>query len=276
MPYIFRLSRYKSNQSQAVAWLFSCNKRMMNRKLRLRTLILIFVLTALGAQSCTPSGGDTLDTLPATSTPGEIPTWTPRPQDLPSLPTETKPAPDTQAESATPTGINTPFTTPTPRSVTISISGGNLNVRRGPSISYNYVGVLYDGETAVAIARDRISRWILIEIPSNPGKRGWVTTETEYTDVQGDPGNLPFLEEEPASPAFIRNCTKHTILILPDYVELLNKYNGPYNEERFGVGVYQVIDIDIPGTAQLDEISLSEGKTVDIIYDGAGTKSKCE
>jgi hypothetical protein len=223
-----------------------------------------------------PLEGETLDTLSATSTPGEIPTWTPRPQDLTALPTATKLAPISQTESVSPTETNTPFTTPTPKTVTISISGGNLNVRRGPSTSYNYVGVLYDGETAFAIGRDRISRWLLIEIPSKPGVRGWVTTETEYTDVQGDPTNLPFLEEEPASPAFIRNCTKNRILVLPDYVELLNKYNEPYNEERFGVGVYQVIDIDVPGTVQLEDISLSEGKRVDIIYDGAGEKSKCE
>lgn len=248
----------------------------MNRKLKLRTLILIFVLTAQGVQSCMPSVDGSLDTLPATSTPGEIPTWTPRPQDISSLPTATKPATVSETGAASPTGTNTPFSTPTPKTVTISISGGNLNVRRGPSTSYNYVGVLYDGETAVAIGRDRISRWILIEIPSQPGKRGWVTTETKYTQVQGDPVNLPFMEEQPASPAFIRNCTKNRIRILPDYVELLDKYNEPYNEERFGVGVYQVFDIDVPGTVQLDDISLSEGKTVDIIYDGAGVKSKCE
>ena len=248
----------------------------MNRKLTLRTLILIFLLTALGIQNCMPSGMDAIDIPPATSTPGEIPTWTPRPEDLVALPTETKPAPTSQAESVSPTATNTPFTTPTPRTVTISISGGNLNVRRGPSTNYNYVGVIYDGETAIAIGRDRISRWLLIEIPSMSGKRGWVTTETEYTEVQGNPVNLPFMEEEPASPAFIRNCTKNTILILPDYVELLSKFDAPYNEEQFAVGVYQVIDIDVPGTAQLEDVSLSEGRTVDIIYDGAGVKSKCE
>ena len=50
----------------------------------------------------------------------------------------------------------------------------------------------------------------------------------------------------------------------------------PYNEERFDVGVYQVYDTDIPGNVRLEDVSLSEGKTVDIRYDGNGDKSKCE
>jgi len=248
---------------------------MMILKLRLQHLLILFILILFGLQACTL--GDTQATpTPVTKSSGEIPTWTPRPEDLTSLPTATRPAPVSQPESVPPTGTNTPFTTPTLRTVTISISGGNLNVRRGPSINYNYVGVLYDGEMAIAVGRDRISRWILIEIPSQPGTRGWVTTETEYTDVDGDPSNLPFMEEEPASPAFIRNCTKHTMLILPVDVQLLSRSDKPYNEEQFGVGAYQVYDLEDPHFDLIQEIVLSEGKTVDILYDWTGEKSKCE
>ena len=124
--------------------------------------------------------------------------------------------------------------------------------------------------------RDRISRWIRIELPSQSGVEGWITTETDYTQIHGDVSNLPFIETEPASPAFIRNCTKHEILILPAEVYLLSKYNTPYNEERFNVGVYQIYDTDIPGNVRLEDISLSEGKTVDVRYDGNGDKSKWE
>jgi len=248
----------------------------MISKLKLQMSLILLSLIALGVQGCALSSGDVSDAVSVTSTPGEIPTWTPRPEELTALPTATKPASVSKTESAPPTGTNTPFTTPTPKTVTISISGGNLNIRRGPSINYNYVGVLYDGETALAVGRDRISRWILIEIPSKPGARGWVTTETEYTDVEGDPSNLPFMEEKPASPAYIRNCTRHTMRISPTGVELLSKFDEPYNEEQFGVGTYQVYDLENPHNEAILDVSLSEGKTVDIIYDWAGEKSKCE
>lgn len=149
-------------------------------------------------------------------------------------------------------------------------------MHRGPSLYHNFIDVLYDGETVFATGRDRISRWIRVELPSQPGKEGWITTETVYTEISGDLSNLPFVETEPASPAFIRNCTKNTILILPEDVQLLNKFNEPYNEEHFNVGLHQVIDLDYPGTARLEEIDLSEGERVDIRFDGAGEKSKCE
>ena len=88
--------------------------------------------------------------------------------------------------------------------------------------------------------------------------------------------DLPYIETEPASPAFIRICTKTWVWILPADVYLLDKFNEPYNEEQFNVGVYQVIDLDVPGTARLEDIDLSEGERVDIRFDGAGEKSKCE
>ena len=149
-------------------------------------------------------------------------------------------------------------------------------MRRGPSLDYNYVGVLYDGDIALAVGRDRISRWVLIEFPTQPDKRGWVTTETSYTDIQGDVGSLPFVSVEPASPAYIRNCTKHRMRVLPAGVELLSKFDRPYNEERFSVGIYQVYDMENPHVEVIQEISLSEGQTVDIRRDWTGEKSKCE
>lgn len=158
----------------------------------------------------------------------------------------------------------------------VTIDGGNLFVRRGPSLDYNYVGVLYDGETALATGRDRVSRWIRIALPSKPEVEGWITTETRYTLIDGDISNLTYIKTDPANPAFIRNCTKHELLIKPVGVKLLDKYNKPYNEERFSVGIYQIFDLENPDNSPIDEISLSEGKTVDILYDWTGEKSKCE
>lgn len=211
-----------------------------------------------------------------TSTASEIPTWTPRPQDLTALPTATRHASVEMVPSITPTQVDAISVVQTPKTVSVSIVGGNLFVHRGPSLYHNFIGVLYDGETVIATGRDRISRWLRVEIPSNPGVEGWITTETGYTQVSGDVVNLPFMETEPAIPAYIRNCTKTTIVILPEDVQLLDKYNEPYNEEQFIVGHHRVLDLDFPGTAWLEDVELSEGKTVDIIYDGAGDKSKCE
>lgn len=149
-------------------------------------------------------------------------------------------------------------------------------MRRGPSLAYNYIDVLYEGDEVNVIGRDRISRWLMIELPSRPGIYGWVTTETVYSTVNGDVSSLPFVEAKPAAAAFIRNCTKHKLWILPADVELLDKFNEPYNEERFDVGAYQVYDLENPDGKVIQDVTLSEGKTVDITKDWAGEKSKCE
>jgi hypothetical protein len=163
----------------------------------------------------------------------------------------------------------------TPKAVSVAIVGGNLFVHRGPSLYHNFVGVLYDGDTVLATGRDRISRWIRIEFPDQSGKEGWITTETQYTQINGDLVNLPFIETEPAEPAFIRNCTKTIMWVYPEGIQLLDKFNEPYNEEQFIVGRHRVIDPGDPDVT-LEEIDLSEGERVDIQFDGAGNRSKCE
>ena len=149
-------------------------------------------------------------------------------------------------------------------------------MRRGPSLDYNYIGVLYDGGTVLATGRDRVSRWIRIALPANPAVEGWITTETRYTLIDGDISNLPYIETQPARPAFIRNCTKHELLVRPVEVKLLDKFNPPDNIERFQVGIYQVYDLENPDNKPIEEINLSEGETVDVLYDWTGEKSKCE
>ena len=250
----------------------------MNLKLKVQTIIALLILATFVAQGCAPAVTNGTEAARVASAPGEIPIWTPRPEDLTltALPTVTRPASVLPTATIALTLVGATPITPTPKTVSVSMKGGNLFVHRGPSLEYNYVGVLYDGDTTIATGRDRINRWIRVEFPSKSGVEGWITTETDYTRIYGDISNLPFIETEPASPAFIRNCTKHEILILPADVYLLSKYNEPYNEERFDVGVYQIYDTDIPGNVRLEDVSLSEGKTVDVRYDGNGDKSKCE
>jgi len=247
----------------------------MIKKIKVQAIILPFILVALVLQGCSSSGNGTAESVSITSMPDDIPTWTPRPGEAFAQPTVTKLAPVMEAQAASQAVTGTPRPSPTPKVVTISIDGGNLNIRRGPSTAYNPVYVFYDGETANVVGRDRISRWILIEVPSAPGARGWVTTETEYTAVIGDVPSLPFVTEEPATPAYIRNCTKHVMLVEPADVQLLNKFNEPYNEERFDPGIYKVYDLQGPGSFS-ETVNLREGITVDIRVDGNGEKSKCE
>ena len=244
----------------------------MTKKIKTQILIAIFVLSAFSLQACVQNSDIQTDVPQASATLDESPIRTPRPKEPTAQPTAAKPT--FTAISNTQTA--TPVPTQTPEKVIFTVTGGNLNVRRGPRLAYNYVSVLYDGDVAVAVGRDRIGSWLLIEFPSNPGAKGWVTTETKYSTVEGDISSLPIVKVEAAVPAFIRNCTKHTILVQPVNVELLNKYNEPYNIEHFDVGTYQIYDLDVSGNVRLKDISLAEGRTVDIIYDGTGEKSKCE
>jgi len=266
----------KSVNSQVVAWLFLFIQRMKNRNFKFLFTIVAFVMLAF-AYSCSPA--TSTDVGVSTSTPafGDIPTWTPRSVDLTqtALPTPTL-LPPRPTITPTPLFVTEAATViATPKTVTVTLVGGNLSVRRGPSLDYNFVGVLYKGDVVTATGRDRISRWIQVELPDRSGAEGWITTETQYTDIKGDISNLPFIETKPAAPAFIRNCTKDIMWILPDDVQLLDKFNGPYNEEQFNVGLHQVIDPNNPDVV-LKEIDLSEGERVDILHNFKGEKSKCE
>lgn len=250
----------------------------MNPRLKVQPIITLLLLAAFAMQACAASVTDEAQAPRATSAAGEVPTWTPRPSDLTqtALPTATRPASVSIETTVTLTPTRAISISSTPKTVTVTMEGGNLFIRRGPSLDYNYVGVLYDGDVVTATGRDRISRWIRVELSSRPGVQGWITTETQYTRIVGDVGNLPFIQTEPALPAYIRNCTKHKLWVMPAEVQLLDKFNTPYNEERFPVGIYQIYDLENPENKPIEEVSLSEGKTVDIQYDWAGEKAKCE
>jgi hypothetical protein len=251
---------------------------MMVIKLRIQILMVMMLGIVLVAQGCAPPAVEGTGTVLATSMAGDIPTWTPRPQDLTqtALPTATGVAPVVEATSASQTPAAVAHIAATPKTVRVTIEGGNLFVHRGPSLDYNYIGVLYDGDTVLATGRDRVSRWIRVALPSNPEAEGWITTETNYTLIDGDIPNLPYVETEPARPAYIRNCTKHELWVFPAEIKLLDKFEAPYNEERFPVGIYQIYDVENQENKPIDEVNLSEGKRVDIMYDWEGEKSKCE
>lgn len=242
---------------------------MKNRSLS--AVLVLLVVAAFPLGGCQLSLGGETPVPEVEGAPKEIPTWTPRPgEDLEADRSSPEPA------AAAPTATFTPRPIPTEKKVTVEVVGGNLNLRRGPSVNYNPVGVLEDGQVVVASARDLVRRWLLVENPVQPGTKGWVSTLTEFTRISGDVSSLPVLKVDPPSEAVIRNCTKHRMLVQPTGVELLGKFEGPYNEERFSPGVYQVFDLDAGTGSAVAEIDLREGLTVDIRRDGNGEKSKCE
>jgi hypothetical protein len=251
---------------------------MMALKLKLNSLAVLLLVSILSLHGCAPSLTEGTASVQPSSTPGEIPTWTPRPVDLTltALPTATDLAPISSATPVPRIATPTPRVVMSPQTVRVTIKGGNLFVRRGPGLDYNDVGVLYNGDSALANGRDRISRWIRIALPSKPELNGWITTETNYTIIDGDIPNLPYIETEPARPAYIRNCTAHELWVMPAEVKLLENFEEPYNVERFPVGIYEIYDLHNPEGKPIEVVSLSEGKTVEIQYDWTGEKSKCE
>ena len=243
----------------------------MNRTLAESIRAILFLALAL-LSACASRGRETGVEITVGSTVRDIPTWTPE------IPTQTA----TPLTTAIPLGLTAPKASspiqasPTSSTqVQVSAIGGNVFVRRGPSVDYNPIGVLIAGDTALAVGRDRVSRWLNIEISNGEGATGWVSILTEFTNVSGEVDRLPVVPIEPAIPATIRNCTGHTMWILPAQIQLLPQGNEPYNEDRLPPGSYRVYDLDVAANTILLEVDLREGLSVDITRDGADDRSKC-
>jgi hypothetical protein len=240
---------------------------MTSRKFSIIYLFVILLAVSI-LTACRASNIPQDDKGPIESLPGAIPTWTANAKEKPSDGISTA----TLQKPITPTLSSTPLAT----GVIVTAINGNMNIRRGPGVDYNPTGVLTAGDSAVAIGRDRVRRWLYIENQTASGPTGWVSLLTQFTEIEGDVDDLPVVEADPAVPAFIRNCTKHTLWVLPAQVELLPKASEPYNEERFPPGEYQIYDLDVSSDESIDEINLREGLSVDVIRDGNDEKSKCE
>ncbi len=131
------------------------------RKYKTQILVTIFALAVFVLQACVQFETIETEVADASPTVSEVPSRTPRPKEPTALPVATRTAIS-----------NTPTASPVPTQVSkvvFTVSGGNLNIRRGPDLSYNYLDVLYDGGVVNAIGRDRLGDWLQIELPSNPG-----------------------------------------------------------------------------------------------------------
>jgi hypothetical protein len=167
-----------------------------------------------------------------------------------------------------------PAATSSPK-VTLHAVKGNLFIRRGPDMAFNPVGVLYKDTSANVIARDVLSNWVQVEIP-NSDKTGWVSIQTEYSQIVGEIKDLPeFTPTEWPVAAYLRNCTYHQMYIMPNEIVLPSYWEYPDNEIWIYPGTYTIYDIDVSGDPEVDQVTVGEGSTIEILDDGLGKHRKC-
>ncbi len=198
--------------------------------------------------------------------------------------------PITSATDSTTSSLNTPVptmtfaprvtTTPTatqlPAVVTVSAVNGNLYIRRGPNLAFNPIGVLMEGQSETATARDPLSKWLQIPIPGQDGKSGWISIQTQFSSISGDVMSLP--EFAPTSwpvLAFIQNCMSDQMEIDPGAIVLPSLANFPNNRIQINPGVYTIHDTDVTGSPEVMNVEIKEGSEVDVTLDGNGNKHKC-
>ncbi len=160
--------------------------------------------------------------------------------------------------------------------ITITAVKGNLHIRRGPGLAYNPIDVLKEGETASALARDILSDWIQISIPSHSDQTGWVSLMSKYSSVNGDISTLPAIQvtDWPVA-SYLRNCTYHEMLVRPGDIILPSLLQYPDNEVWVYPGSYTVYDLDHPDIPDVAKVELREGIEIDIRVDGNDEKRKC-
>jgi uncharacterized protein YraI len=164
---------------------------------------------------------------------------------------------------------------PTAGTVVITASKGNLNIRRGPGISYNPISVLKNGQSATAHGRDLLANWVMVDIPDGAGQTGWVRTETDYSEITGDIDSLPEVVVDFAVPAYVQNCTYHLMVLQPGDIPVSSLRAFPDNDARVYPGEYTVYDDDVPDTPEVMTINVKEGMLIDIDVDGNSEHHKC-
>jgi hypothetical protein len=87
--------------------------------------------------------------------------------------------------------------TPLGPQITVLIIEGQeqINVRSGPHVTFEKVGVLVKGQSAAALGKTASNEWILIEYPGVENGQAWVYAPL----VSISPGDLPIVEP-PSTP----------------------------------------------------------------------------
>jgi uncharacterized protein YraI len=86
----------------------------------------------------------------------------------------------TDTPTATPTvtpGTPTPTLPTTPSLTTLT----DLNVRAGPNIQYDLLGLLPSGSTVEVVGRDETRQWWQIRFAPSPNQLGWVSSDPAYS-----------------------------------------------------------------------------------------------
>ena len=94
------------------------------------------------------------------------------------------------------TGTLMPTVTGTPVGVTATVrmdQENQINVRNGPSVFYDKVGVLLPGQVVPVVGRSAGGDWVLVVYPGITGSEGWVYAP--YVTIS--PGDLPIIEPPP-------------------------------------------------------------------------------
>jgi hypothetical protein len=224
---------------------------------RFRLLVIVLILATQGCNL-------------AASTPPPTPTTEPSPTAAP--PTATVLPTDTVSPTEAPTA--TTAASATPAGVTITASGGGINIRRGPSIQYNAISGLQEGNLATALARNADGSWLFIPLPGDSSKFGWISTQSGFSTIQGEVSSLAEQPYPPAVPAYIRNCTFHTMLVKPGDVQLKDQTYSPDNKKQFNPGEYRIYD-QIESNTLVKTLRLSEGDSLDITTDGLNNVYAC-
>jgi uncharacterized protein YraI len=118
-----------------------------------------------------------------------------------------------------------------------------INIRSGPSIDYEIIGQLYEGNTVLVIGRsDPQSNWLLID---NDGERGWVAFFT--VAVTGDPTTIEIVGTTSASAPVATIQPSPTMVMEAAQSELyvtayrrVNVRSGPGTE-------FNIVDVLAPG-----------------------------
>jgi len=180
--------------------------------------------------------------------------------------------------TAAPSPISTATTssTPVPPTIVITAVKGNVFIRRGPDLAYNAVSVLMDGQSARAVARDVLAKWVQIPIPGHPKDTGWISIQTRFVSVSGDKMKLPeVIPTHWPVQASLRNCTLHYMAAEPGGIIVPPFYRFPDNDVQINPGVYTIHDIEVDGNPEVMEVEVKEGSEIGILDDGDGDHNNC-
>ena len=168
--------------------------------------------------------------------------------------------------------------TVTPNQLSVIADKSAANIRRGPGLAYNAIGGLVKGASTIIYGRNSDGTWIYVAIPGQPGKFGWVTSLPQYVTLSVNVMDLPLMTYDQPSPAFIQNCTEHTLLVTPGNITIADRNNSNH-KVQLNPNIYFIFDENVRDTkdniVQIRTVTLVEGQTVDIAKDGKGKGYTC-